>query len=60
MTVKEVLEVTVGILAGVNVPVALLQQIGEPIAAAIGNLNACIDGMNQAEVKANGNDADAG
>jgi hypothetical protein len=42
MTVQEVLEITRDMLAGIQVPVGLIKQIGEPVAAAIDNLNACL------------------
>ena len=58
MTVKEVLEITINILNQVNVPVGLIQQIGEPIANAIGNLTACVEGMEKAEGAKDGNEAD--
>lgn len=63
MTVKDVLLSTRATLGCINVPVGLYQQIGEPIAVAIGNLTACIDGLeklDKPEVKEDGNNADAG
>ena len=57
MTVKEALKITISTLSSISVPVALMGQIGEPIATAVGNLNACIEAMDREEEK-NGN-ADA-
>ena len=59
MTVKEVLESTICTLSAINIPVALIKQIGEPVANAIGNLTACVDAIGKEDAK-NGHDADAG
>ncbi len=42
LTLKQTLQETNGILAGINVPMALMQQIGVPILAAMNNLQECI------------------
>lgn len=42
LTLKQALQETNGILAGINVPMALMQQIGVPILAAMNNLQECI------------------
>lgn len=59
MTLKEAMQTTVEILQSINVPVGLIPQIGDPIAVAIGNLNACIDGINKMEEQENGHNADS-
>lgn len=59
MTLKEAMQTTVDILQGINIPVGLIPQIGEPIAVAIGNLRACIDGINKMEEQENGHNADS-
>lgn len=51
MTVKEALKMTVDLLNGISVPVSLVQSIGEPVAAAIGNLTACIAAIEENEKK---------
>ena len=51
MTVKEVLENTVTMLSQVCVPVGMMHSVGEPIAAAIGNLTVCVRAMEEAESK---------
>lgn len=49
MTVKEVLELTINSLNSICIPVALVKPIGEAIATAAGNLQACIDALEKAE-----------
>lgn len=49
MTVKEVLELTINSLNSICIPVALVKPIGEAIATATGNLQACIDALEKAE-----------
>ena len=45
MPMKEAMEKTRDLLNGINVPVALFEQIGAPVMAAIRNLQACIDSI---------------
>ena len=52
LTLKQVLQKTNGILAGINVPMGLIQQIGAPILAAMENLNECIDAIGDAPAPA--------
>ena len=59
LSLKQALEMTRDILAGISVPVALIEQIGAPVASAVANLNACIDAINEQEENKDGN-ADAG
>lgn len=42
MTLGDVLVRTRNLLAGIQVPAGLIRQIGEPVAGAIENLNACL------------------
>lgn len=42
-TVPEVLEKTVEILKDISIPISLAEQVGRPVLACIGNLNACIE-----------------
>lgn len=48
LTLKQALQATHGILAGINVPMALMQQIGVSILAAMGNLQECIGSIGDA------------
>lgn len=47
MTIDEVLEITINMLNGVNVPVCLMDQIGTPISQAIGNLTECVKALKE-------------
>lgn len=67
MTIDQVLKITVETLEGVKVPVKLIDDIGIPVARAIGNIRMCIKAVEdsraeaenkQAEEQENGN-ADA-
>ena len=49
MTLSDVLALTRDMLAGIQVPVGLIKQIGEPVAAAIDNLNECLKAMERDE-----------
>ena len=49
LTIKEVLEITVNQLGTISVPVALHEQIGVPVARAMGNLQECLKAINNAE-----------
>lgn len=42
MTVEQALEITTRILSEIQVPVALIQQIGVPISHEVGNIQECI------------------
>jgi len=42
-SMEEVLQFTLNILGGIQIPAALSEQVGIPIAKAIGNLNAMIE-----------------
>ena len=55
MTVEKALEVTANLLREIKVPVGLMQDIGFPINAAIGNIEVCIDAIKQQGVKEDGN-----
>ena len=45
MTIDQVLEVTIGILEDIDVPMKKLNEIGVPIQRAIGNLQLCIQAV---------------
>ena len=45
MTIEQVLKATADMLGNVNVPAGLIRTIGEPIAAAIENLTACLNAI---------------
>lgn len=59
MTKKEVLNITVNILGKINVPVALMDDIGIPIRNAISNILMVVDALEKEEVKEYGQEADA-
>lgn len=42
LTLKQALQATHRILTGINVPMALMKQIGVPVLAAMDNLQECI------------------
>ena len=54
MTVKEVLEITIKNLEGIQVPVALLESIGVPIRQNANNLRECILAIDREEQAAAG------
>ena len=58
MTVRQVLEATIGILENVRVPVSQIEETGTPIRMAVGNLRICIEAMDKAEAEGNGREAD--
>ena len=47
MTVEQALIETVELLKNINVPVALIEQIGFPINGAISNIQLCLDAFEQ-------------
>ena len=49
MSIKEVLEITAAMLNNISVPVGMMKTVGEQIATAAGNLQACIDALNRDE-----------
>ena len=49
MTIREVLEVTAAMLNNISVPVGMMKTVGEQIATAAGNLQACIDALDRDE-----------
>ena len=58
LTLKQALQETHGILAGINVPMALMQQIGVPILAAMNNLQECIGSIGDPAPAAEGQPTD--
>ena len=61
MTGIQVLEITRDMLQNINVPVALLDQVGRPVRRAVGNLNTLIRAMKENEnQKAETNDKPEG
>lgn len=51
MTLKRALQETNNILAGISVPMGLMQQIGVPIIRAMENLQNCISEIRDPEPK---------
>lgn len=51
MSIREVLELVINDLNGINVPVGLMEQIGLPINQSIGNLKACVEAINRDDKK---------
>jgi len=51
MTAIEVLRITVEQLGMIPVTVSQMEQIGDPILRAIGNINACIEAMERADAE---------
>ena len=51
MTLKEVLQITADQLGNILVPAALIEQIGNPIAAARQNLLECLAAIERDETK---------
>ena len=49
MTVRQVLEETMKIIGGINVPVALKEQIADPLDLARKNLALCVDAIERSE-----------
>lgn len=49
MTVRQALEATKAILDGISVPVALMEQIGAPLKAAVDNMAIMIESIKNAE-----------
>lgn len=51
VTVKDVLEEVMETLNGISIPVSQIDDIGLPIARAIGGIKACVDAMEKAETE---------
>lgn len=51
MTIDQVLNITIDILEGIDVPMKKLEAIGVPIKQAIGNLYLCIQAMEESRAK---------
>lgn len=47
LTVAQVLEITVNILSGIQIPVTLTQSVGGPVMTAVNNLQQCLNAMKQ-------------
>ena len=54
MTLKEALQVTNGILTNISVPVGLKEQIADPIALAVANINEVIKAIDLFEAPGDG------
>ena len=52
ITVEQVVRETIGILKGIEVPVAMLERIGIPVNRAVKNLEACCEAWAREEAKA--------
>ena len=48
MTIGEVRTVTAELLAGIEIPVALIEKVGVPVSQAIANLNQCLEAIRAA------------
>lgn len=53
LTLTQVLEITVGMLEEIEVPMKYMDQIGIPVAKSINNIKICIDAMNQNKFEQN-------
>lgn len=51
LSLKQALIMTRESLAEINVPIALVGQIGMPVSRAIANLDACIDAIGRQEAE---------
>ena len=49
ITIAEVLRITVSTLQNINIPAALIEQIGMPIAGSIRNLQECLNAIENAQ-----------
>lgn len=58
LTVETVLDMTVRQMAEINVPAGLTEQIGVPLARAIGNLNAVLDALRKSKEAQDGRETD--
>lgn len=58
MTVLEVLKKTANDLGDIRVRISDAEQIGNPIRAAVMNINACIDALEKAEEAQHAKEAD--
>ena len=52
MTIRQVMEITMGLLENIEVPMKYMESIGGPIMNAIHNLGACIQATDMAEAMA--------
>ena len=52
ISIKEALNITVGILKDIRLPMDLFDEVGVPIKRAIINLNTCVDVIDQEEKNA--------
>ena len=60
LTVEEVLDMTVRQMEEISVPAGMIDQIGIPLARAIGNLNAVLEALRgNKEAEGDGRAADA-
>lgn len=60
LTVEEVLDMTVRQMSEISVPAGMIDQIGIPLARAIGNLNAVLDALRaNKEAEGDGRETDA-
>lgn len=59
MTIDQVLKITVEMLEGLKVPVKLMNDIGIPVAGAIGNIRMCIEAYEASRAEAEKKRAEA-
>lgn len=48
LTVEDVLKVTIKMLESIKIPAVMVDEVGIPVARSIGNLNACLNALEQA------------
>ena len=58
LTVETVLDMTVRQMAEINVPAGLTEQIGVPLARAIGNLHAVLEALRKSKEAQDGRETD--
>lgn len=51
MDIREVLEISIGVLRGIQIPVDLAEQVGQPVLGVIGNLRLCIEALEKVQAK---------
>lgn len=58
LTVEEVLDMTVRQMSEISVPAGMIDQIGVPLARAIGNLNAVLEALRKSKEAQDGRETD--
>ena len=47
VTLKEAMQITIGLLENIRVPVSMIRDVGAPIETAVGNLRRCLAAMQE-------------